>query len=263
MGHAFTSSDPRQVWVLERSTGAPIHIPRGDPDGLKARARAQLRCPFPDCLGEITIAGGPKIRHHFRHLSDASHPYSPMTIHHLEGQLAIARWFSDNAPGGTLIDLEKTVPGTKRRADVLVQVPGQRPLAIEVEYEKSGNTDDGPLRKHQEYAEAGIDDLWLVGHTRLRIHGNGTWVGLPGFASKVRRAGAQVAVINPSTAEIGTLLASNGPERIWDGSTSLARLVVEPLAACRYSHTLKLRTPAAARLEPEASDSAGEQDALF
>lgn len=262
MGHMFTTSDPHQVWVLERATGQPLRIRPGDPDDLKSRARAELRCPFHNCLGEITIAGGPKVRHHFRHLTDASHPYSPMTIHHKEGQLAIARWFVDHSPGNAVVDLEKTVPGTRRRADVLVQVPGQRPLAVEVEYEKSGNSDEGPLRKHEEYAAADVDDLWLVGHTRLRLHGDG-WVGMPGFSSKLRRAGARVAVINPSTAEIGSLIATTGRERPWDGSTSLARLVVEPLDACRYSHTLKLRTPTAARLEPELTDSQGEQDALF
>lgn len=193
--HAFLDDDPRQVWALDRVTGASVYLEDGDAQALRPRTRSDLRCPYPDCVGAITTVGGGK-RHHFRHLTDTTHPGGPESLHHVESKLMIADWFRRNATGAR-IQIESAVAGTDRRADVLVEPLDGRPLAVEVEYKSF--TIEAALAKRADYQAAGVDCLWLLGHSRVRAWPDESGrVQLPAFAAVLVDDGARLLVVNPA-----------------------------------------------------------------
>lgn len=258
--YAFLTTETQQVWALERATGEPYYLEDGTGRAVNEWARSRLRCPFPDCVGPIIAIGGDLRRNHFRHLSDAVHGGGPESLHHVESKVMLSSWFTTNALAGTKVQIEAAVASTTRIADVLVETPGHRPLAIEIEY-KSFTVADA-LAKHDDYEAAGVDCLWFIGHTRLRETYTADVVTVPAFAVALAAEGAHVAAVNPSTREVGTCLESLPAERYrWQGQQTSARVVVEPLTACTYRAVAPwLLTPERGRIEQE--EEARRQEAL-
>ncbi|MCB0906926.1 MAG: hypothetical protein KDB63_07400 [Nocardioidaceae bacterium] len=256
--HAFLDDDPRQVWALDRVTGASVYLEDGDAQALRPRTRSDLRCPYPDCVGAITTVGGEK-RHHFRHLTDTTHPGGPESLHHVESKLMIADWFRRNATGAR-IQIESAVAGTDRRADVLVAPLDGRPLAVEVEYKSF--TIEAALAKRADYQAAGVDCLWLLGHSRVRAWPDESGrVQLPAFAAVLVEDGARLLVVNPSTREIGTLGNHANVEARYAGEHTTARISIAPLAECWHETATTNRfigTPADLRHDATARELAAQ-----
>lgn len=259
--HTFLDDDPRQVWALDRVTGESVYLEDGHAHQLRPRTRASLRCPYPDCVGQITTVGGGK-RHHFRHLTETTHPGGPESLHHVEAKLMIADWFRHCADVAT-VRIEATVAGTDRRADVLVEPRDDRPLAVEVEYKSF--TAEAALAKRADYESAGVDCLWLLGHSRVRAWPDQSGrVQVPGFAAVLVADGARVLVVNPSRREVGTLSNYDHLETRYTGAYTTARIVIAPLVDCWHETVANNRfigTPADLRHDATAQEAATKRAA--
>ncbi|MEP9385585.1 competence protein CoiA family protein [Nocardioides cheoyonin] len=259
--YSFLDDDARQVWALDRVTGESVYLEDGSAKQMRPRTRADLRCPYPDCAGPITTVGGEK-RHHFRHLTDTTHPGGPESLHHVEAKLMIADWFLRRADVAS-VQVEAAVAGTDRRADVLVQPHAGRPLAIEVEYKAF--TIEAALAKRADYEAAGVDCLWLLGHSRVRAWPDESGrVQLPAFVAVLVEDGARVLVVNPSTREIGTLCDPATADARYTGTYTTARIAIAPLADCWHDELTKNRfiaTPADLRHDETARELAAKRAA--
>jgi hypothetical protein len=259
--HAFLDDDPRQVWALDRVTGESVYLEDGDAQPMRPRTRSDLRCPYPDCVGAITTVGGEK-RHHFRHLTDTTHPGGPESLHHVEAKFMVADWFRRSA-GVARVQVESAVAGTDRRADVLVEPLDGRPLAVEVEYKSF--TIEAALAKRADYESAGVDCLWLLGHSRVQAWPDESGrVQLPRFAAVLVEDGARVLVANPSTREIGTLGDHANVDARYAGEHTTARISIAPLAQCWHETATANRfigTPADLRHDATSRELAAQRAA--
>ncbi len=86
----------------------------------------------------------------------------PETMHHI--RLKTAAVHAAKALGFNA-DTEVPSPSRSWIADVLVQRPGKRPLAIEIQW--SYQNEDEYIRRTQRYADSGVDCLWLSAHMPL------------------------------------------------------------------------------------------------
>jgi hypothetical protein len=235
----FVAAESAQVWMLHRTTGEPVHIPDGGAEPMKPHA-AKFRCPFDDCNGPISLIAPTRARHHFRHHGDRAHAAGTEGVFHVEAKMMMAQWFRERGPTGTRAVLESVPSGTSRRADALVHAPGRPQLAVEVEY-KAFSTVPAET-KDADYRSAGVDCLWLLGHTHLRdVRDNVATV--PWFAARLRARGARILVVNPTTRQIGALDRPSDSPAEWDGSTTSVRVFVFDLAECVYDASLLVRTP--------------------
>lgn len=142
-----------------------------EPEALRRLSDARaLSCPG---CGEIVVLHAGTVRtHHFAHLPGAvcSLPQTePETEEHRAGKLQVAQWLRACLPGAEVI-LEAIVPETGQRADVLAVVPatpGERAHRIALEYQCASLSAREWRRRHQQYRVAEVQDLWLLGGSRL------------------------------------------------------------------------------------------------
>ena len=94
----------------------------------------------------------------------------PETEQHRAGKLLIAQWLRRCLPDAE-VTVEAFLPETMQRADLLAEVrmPGGEARRIAVEYQCASLTAHELRRRHRLYREAGIQDIWLLGGSRLRI----------------------------------------------------------------------------------------------
>jgi hypothetical protein len=249
----FLAGEKCQVWALRRDTGEPVYLAEGKADAMRATAKQHLRCPHPDCTDEISTRGGKK-RDHFFHVNTTPHESGRESEFHLAAKAMLAQWLTDQVPDGAMVAEERSVkdPATAldRRPDVLVTGRTGRRVAFEVEY-KSWAVESWE-QKQADLEDAGIVTLWLFGHTRVRCapgtHSGPQEVCVPTIVAEIARRGLPVALINPVTREIGTLIHRTGNGR-YDGAERRARLHVDALADCRFSTMIGIRTPSILPIE--------------
>ncbi len=148
-----------------------------------------LTCP--GCKATVVLHAGSVRAHHFAHLAGAvcSLPQSePETEEHRAGKLLLARWLREQIPEAEVI-VEAYLPETGQRADVLAILPQAKTLypssisdsesspgaekhigksrRIALEYQCANLSAREWHRRHSLYQSAGIDDLWLLGGSRL------------------------------------------------------------------------------------------------
>lgn len=121
----FLDDDFRQVWAADRATGEPRFLPDGQAAELRATAKAEWRCPVPDCGVEITTVGGTSRRHHFRHNQPSPHASDGEGELHLASKAMIAAWADARRPVDAAVQEERWTakdPATSRYriADVMV-----------------------------------------------------------------------------------------------------------------------------------------------
>jgi Competence protein CoiA-like family len=134
--------------------------------------------------GSQTVALVPKGRdggarqRHFAHPPGMAPPAgrpSPESLWHAEGKLALRGWAANQ---GFTAWVEAWTSDGRRRSDVDVLIPGGRRLAIELQ--RGEMSDAEWIARHQDYAQAGITDLWLW-HPDTRVplvvfrHGQPGW----------------------------------------------------------------------------------------
>jgi hypothetical protein len=193
-------------------------------------ARA-LTCP--GCGAAVVLHAGTVRAHHFAHLPGTvcRLPQSePETEEHRAGKLLLARWLRVSLPDAEVI-VEAHLPATQQRADVLAIIggPDGNTRRIAIEFQCANLTAREWRRRHQLYRSAEIEDLWLVGGSRL-IHEAAVPTPGPDGVQAMPANGVNLIAIRTSELE-RTLL--------WDGAPLLfldaigERLSAERLARFR------------------------------
>jgi hypothetical protein len=148
-----------------------VTIGLDSPEVLRRLSDArELTCP--GCDARIVLHAGSVRAHHFAHLPKAvcSLPQTePETEEHRAGKLLIARWLRERLPESK-ITVEAFMPGTKQRADVLLEALDPRGGArvIAIEFQCANLAAREWQRRHALYHSAGIQDLWFLGGSRFR-----------------------------------------------------------------------------------------------
>ncbi|HZT41272.1 MAG TPA: competence protein CoiA family protein [Chthonomonadaceae bacterium] len=147
-----------------------VTIGRETPEELRRLSDARaLTCP--GCGAPVVLHAGTVRAHHFAHLPGAvcTLPQTePETEEHRAGKLLIARWLRERLPEAEIV-VEATIPETNQRADVLaiLSTGGRKPRRVALEYQCADLSAREWRRRHRLYREAGIEDLWLLGGSRL------------------------------------------------------------------------------------------------
>lgn len=256
---AFLDADFRQVWAVDRASGEPRFLPDGEALAWRAVAKAEWRCPVPDCGVQITTVGGSSRRHHFRHNEPAPHASDGESEFHLGAKAMLAEWARQRVPEGALVREEHSVkhPATnqQRIADVMVTWPDGRLTAFEVEYKNYAPEDWAAKQADYDSHHTGpVPCLWVFGHTKIKRPRAGSFdadddprnVRLPLLAQRWLAAGRPVLAVNPVTREVSTLLARYSPDghpgypRATD---TLGHLHVDSLDACDLDADRGIVTP--------------------
>ena len=163
------------------------------PQELRSLSNARL-LTCPGCGALIVLHAGTVRTHHFAHLpgSVCSAPQTePETEEHRAGKLLIARWLRACLPDAQIV-VEAHIVETNQRADILIVLPVQTagsegylqdktvnrfvargqaflPLQqrIAIEYQCANMQAKEWRRRHQLYRSVGIQDLWILGGSRL------------------------------------------------------------------------------------------------
>ena len=116
-------------------------------------------------------------RQHFAHPPGMAPPggqHSPESLWHAESKQAIREWAE--AQGFTAWVEARTADG-RRRSDVEIILPDGHHLAVELQ---RGELSDAEwIARHEDYARAGITDLWLY-HPDTRVPRIVFWYRQPG-----------------------------------------------------------------------------------
>ena len=157
---------PAQNLLVAHHGKARVTIGLDAPETLRELSDARsLTCP--GCGGVVILHAGAVRAHHFAHLPGAacSLPVSePETEEHRAGKLLIAEWLRDGLSGAD-VRIEAFLPETNQRADVLAVLPDRSRIALE--YQCAPLTAREWRRRHRQYRDAGIRDLWLLGGSRF------------------------------------------------------------------------------------------------
>lgn len=144
---------------------------KGRPDLVdevrRASQRGELLCPV--CREGLVGKLGEVMKWHFAHRADAEYKWhEPESDMHKLGKRRLLEWAQAQWPDGEARE-EWRLPDISQIADVLAVPPGRRPVALEIQY---ADLAAGSWRaRHDGYRRMGLDDCWLLGHTRLRVKG--------------------------------------------------------------------------------------------
>ncbi len=157
---------PAQNLLVAHNGNARVTIGLDAPETLRLLSDTRsLTCP--GCAGTVILHAGTVRAHHFAHLPGAvcTLPTSePETEEHRAGKLLIAAWLRACLPDADVL-IEAFLPATGQRADVLAVLADRSRIALE--YQCAHLTAREWRRRHRQYREAGIRDLWLLGGSRL------------------------------------------------------------------------------------------------
>lgn len=270
---AFLDRDLRQVWAVDRTTGEPHFLPDGAAERLREIAKAQWKCPIPDCVATLTTRGGSK-RDHFVHLTGGVGQSHGESAAHLSAKAMIARWARGKAgPSWTVaeeVGLKDDQTRFNRRPDVLA-TDGSTRIAYEVEYKAFAP--EAWARKQADFDDNRVIGVWLLGHNRIRplrpapgVTHPPHLVDVPFLAGAWARAGRVVLVVNPIEQMVGVLLGNDpdfgGPLYRLQPGAQRAYLAVDRMADCDFDPVHGIVTPAMRlMLASEAADLAATQAA--
>lgn len=182
------------LWGKQRVT-----IGLTSPEELRRLSDARaLTCP--GCGALLVLHAGTVRAHHFAHLPGAvcTLPASePETEEHRMGKLLIAQWLREQLRPAEII-VEAYLPQTQQRADVLAVLPEGKRVALE--FQCANLSAREWRRRHRLYQDAGIQDLWLLGSSRLH--------------RETRDEGAEKRITTLRTSELERAL-------LWDGAPLL------------------------------------------
>ena len=155
---------PAQNLLVAHHGKTRVTIGLDAPETLRLLSDARsLTCP--GCAGTVILHAGTVRAHHFAHLPGAvcSLPTSePETEEHRAGKLLLAAWLRSCLPESDVL-IEAFLPATRQRADVLVILPDRSRIALE--YQCAQLSAREWRRRHKQYRDAGIRDLWVLGLT--------------------------------------------------------------------------------------------------
>jgi hypothetical protein len=232
---AFSDGETRFIAAAYRdpSRGRELFvIADGMADQLREFTRAQLRCLISECESpDIVAVARAHRRDGFSHKSGGGRHF-PETVNHLQGKAVLAAWLRDRVPRDAVVTVEAAIDTQRTRvADVLVTFPAGERLAFEVQY--AAITVEEWRARHESYRAAGVVDVWLWGHTRMR-RSRSSWdppYRLDDVQDEARRRGLPVHWICPHTGEIATAVTyvENDPLEPQD---RFGDVVLQRLSAC-------------------------------
>jgi len=197
---------PAQNLLVAMHGKARVTIGLDAPETLRQCSDARgLTCP--GCGGIVVLHAGTVRAHHFAHLPGAvcTLPASEAeTEEHRAGKLLLGEWLRASLPDAEVL-IEAFLPATGQRADLLAVLPDRRRIALE--YQCAQLPAREWRRRHRQYREAGFQDLWILGGSRL-ITTTPETPGAPAVEGE-KRQGRTVAL---RTTELErTLLADGAP----------------------------------------------------
>jgi Competence protein CoiA-like family len=146
-----------QTSALLGQGGELVHLPRGAARAFRDRKAQGQQYLCPVCDEAFHTVRGGTIRDHFAHApgfrASASHA---MSAAHFDAQVQLLQRARAQ---GLEAWLEKPIEDNVRRADVMVRMPDQRRIVLEVQY--SGLTVELWQQRHRDYRDRGIVDVWL------------------------------------------------------------------------------------------------------
>jgi hypothetical protein len=135
-------------------------------------------------------------RQHFAHPPGMAPPggqHSPESLWHPVAKHRLRQWAADQ---GAAARTEAWNPDRRRRSDVAITLPSGEQIALEIQF---GELSDAAwLARHQDYAHAGITDIWIW-HEQ-------TWTPRVMFAH-----GQPGWILNHDHTKLGLLCAYPGP----------------------------------------------------
>jgi hypothetical protein len=231
---SFQRGEKRLIFARPIGGGDLVMLPDGQAQAWKARAKAELRCPIPDCAApELTaVARRPRKRDGFSHQPGAG-GHSAESYNHVEGKGQIARWLRDTYPDCTVVEEQSSNLERERVADVMITNPAGERIAFEIQYAAISPVD--LARRSASYAAQGIRVVWLFGHVGAQLkryrRGQGT-AALTPTHEWMAKNGMPVYWFNPFSLEVAvatTGIIADGKQLDVAASDRNGSLVVAPL----------------------------------
>ena len=209
-------------------------VDRGRDAELRAASkRSELLCPI--CRDPLIAKLGEVVRWHFAHRADAEFPgHEPESDMHKLGKKRLREHAQRLWPHAAIRE-EWRLPEIRQIADVLAASPGRRAVALEIQY-----ADLSPRSwrlRHAGYQSMGIDDCWILGHSRMRLKGAAT-ITLDTLASAIVGARQQLMYLQPRSGIVtwvrvapAVVFRASAGERI--GATE-ALVIRRPLECLRF-----------------------------
>lgn len=219
----------------------------------------ERRLTCPGCGGAVVLHAGAVRAHHFAHLPGAvcSLPQTePETEEHRAGKLLLARWLRERLPESEIV-VEAFLPETGQRADVLALVPesGRSPRRIAFEYQCANLSAREWRRRSRLYRAANIEDLWILGGSRLVLSSGGAVASAP----PRRSSHSTDANEPPELRNSDTSVSPNGADHVRSlRTTELERALLWDGAPLLFLDSLGLnrRTETLARFRPDPDTQA-------
>lgn len=205
----FQSGETRLIFARHRD-GSPelFMLPDGEAHELRDFTIENLLCPVPGCPTPkfTTVRRRVRGRDGFRHFHRPGFAHEPESQFHVEAKAELARWARSVQPDATVTEELASNAARERVADVMVEHPGARRSALEIQY--TAMTPDQWLMRHESYKAQGIHDIWFLGHTgaQLRAESRGdSRVELTPAQQLMAGQGSPLIWFNPVLLRVGTL----------------------------------------------------------
>ncbi|WP_455797648.1 competence protein CoiA [Clostridium butyricum] len=146
--------------ALKSDTNEIIFSYNHDKDTLKHYfERGIILCP--DCGGLLNVRSGSKKQHFYHYKNNCTYKYhEPETEQHEEGKILLSDILIELFPDAK-VQIEKKIPSTNQRSDVLVEHKNGDRWAFEFQCSKI--TSDIWTERHNLYKKAEIIDFWVLG----------------------------------------------------------------------------------------------------
>jgi hypothetical protein len=230
------------VFALD-SRDSSLYYLANNPVSAEVRqiAREHLRCPIPECLNpRLTVVDrGPRKRNGFSHLGGAG-GHAGVSTEHVQAQLMLLDWVRRTRPD-CAATLEWRLQDGSRVADLMVQFPDGRRMAIEVQY--SAQPVSKWRQRHQSYRERELLDVWLLGNRPPHLIDLGQQrVVLTDTHRALLQAGLPLLWVNPDRRIATATVASAGFTLAPTAGAYDVQYRVDPIEDCRLT-TEGLITP--------------------
>ncbi|KQS98743.1 competence protein CoiA family protein [Cellulomonas sp. Leaf395] len=234
---AFTNGETRLVYAARKDNlGGPlVYLEDNTAKAMKQYTVAHLRCFLPDCTSpEFTTVARRTRRDGFKHKTGGNH--SDESLFHRQGKQALIDWLARVHPEFVTVAEAALDVARSRVADVMVTLPDQHRVALEVQYAALDaiDTHHSWQTRTTDYGTAGVVAVWFFGHTGVHMNVTGEVVTLNAVQRTVLDTGANVLWLNPTTRQVAipyTVKTANGAAFVVPptSDTPAVRLWIEPL----------------------------------
>jgi DNA-binding MarR family transcriptional regulator len=240
----FAGAAAEKCFVFARdSRDGSLYYLANTPVSAEVRqiTREHLRCPIPECPNpRVTVVDrGPGRRNGFSHLGGAG-GHAGLSTEHVQAQLMLLDWLRRTRPECTAT-LEWRLEDGSRVADLMVQFPDGRQVAIEVQY--SAQPVSKWRQRHKSYVDRDVRDVWLLGNRPPHLIDAGQQrVELTDMHRAVLQAGLPLLWVNPDRRIATATVTSSGFTLAPAAGAYDVVYRADPIEDCRFT-TEGLITP--------------------